>query len=102
MVWTPNRAGGEPEMEGSWLLMACGIAVVVVVLAVVLVIAMAMPPSRQKHAQSVLDIIPRTVLAWRGRGEAEVSGPEVLESGSTPAPEEEQTPSANSGTESRP
>jgi flagellar basal body-associated protein FliL len=81
-------------MEGPWLL----IAVVVVVLAVVLVIAMAMPLSRQKHAQAVLDIIPRTVRAWRGLGEAEAPGPEVLESGSTPALEEEQAPSANSDT----
>jgi cbb3-type cytochrome oxidase cytochrome c subunit len=56
---------GDSSMEGvMYMLIVFGIAVVV---AVVLIVAMAMPPSRHEHAQNVLGIIPRTVLAWRGR-----------------------------------
>jgi site-specific recombinase len=57
------RQAGRGVM--NMVLIVLGIAVVIAI-AIVLVVAMAMPPSRQNHTQSVLAIIPRTVLAWRG------------------------------------
>lgn len=71
------------------LMIVLGVAVVLAI-AVVLVVAMAMPQSRQNHTQSVLSIIPRTVLAWRGIGGHEPELP-------VPSPDEAPAPSPRAG-----
>jgi|GEM_PF-6242197 len=86
-------------MEWALLLTVLGIAGVVA-LAVVLVVAMVMPPSRQQHTQSVLGIIPRTVLAWRGLRNEEGSGAKAPELEDSPPAAEDDATSAESGTES--